>query len=89
MKFERCLEHYCSSRQSAVKVKIIVHLAERWCGFDIVRLSECQDRKVCSAGQCEFINTEEEKATDQLVADYHRQQDIRDELRDKLKYSNQ
>jgi hypothetical protein len=89
MKFEKCLEYHCNSVQSVVKVKIIVHLAERWCGYDIVRLSECRSRAVCSIKRCEFINTEEENAFDQLIADYHKQQDIRDEIRDKLKYSNQ
>jgi hypothetical protein len=89
MKFEKCLDYHCSSVQSEVKVKIIIHLAERWCGYDIVRLSECQGRATCGVGRCEFINTEEEKASDQLIADYHKQQDIRDEIRDKLKYSNQ
>jgi hypothetical protein len=89
MKFEKCLEYQCGGTQSEVKVKIIVHLAERWCGYDIVRLSECQGRAACGVDQCKFINLEEEKAIDQLIADYHKQQDIRDEIRDKLKYSNQ
>jgi hypothetical protein len=89
MKFEKCLDYHCSSVQSEVKVKIIVHLAERWCGYDIVRLSECQGRAACGVERCEFISTEEEKAFDQLIADYHKQMDTRDEIRDKLKYSNQ
>jgi hypothetical protein len=89
MKFEKCLKQHCNRVQNEVKVKIIVHLAERWCGYDIVRLSECQGRAACGVERCEFIYTEEEDAFDQLIADYHKQQDIRDEIRDKLKYSNQ
>ena len=89
MKFEKYLEYDCSSVHSEVRVKILVRLAERWCGYDIVRLSECQGRAACGVERCEYIHTEEEKAFDQLIADYHKQQEIRDEIRDKLKYSNQ
>jgi hypothetical protein len=86
---EKNIEVYCERVQREVVLNIVVHLAERWCGYDIVRLSGCQSQKACGPGQCEVMNAEEETAIDRLIADYHEQQDVRDEIRDKIKYSNQ
>lgn len=88
MKIEKCLKNFCNNIQEEVEIKILVHLAERWCGYNIINLSECQGKKACGVQQCEIINTEEEKAADQLIADYFEQQNLRDQLREKEKYSN-
>lgn len=87
MKIERCLKHFCHNIHEEVEVKILVHLAERWCGYNIISLSECPGKKSC-VQQCEFINAEEEKAADQLIADYFEQQNLRDQIREKEKFSN-
>jgi hypothetical protein len=89
LKAEKNIAVFCERVQREVILNIVVHLAERWCGYDIVRLSGCQSQDVCGTGQCEIIYAEEENAFDQLIADYHKQQDIRDRIRDKIKYSNQ
>ena len=89
MKIEKNIEVFCERVKREVVLNIVVHLAERWCGYDIVRLSGCQSQKACGAGHCEVIYIEEETAFDQLIADYHEQQDIRDKIRDQIKYSNQ
>lgn len=88
MKTEKCLKNFCDQINSQVEVKIIVHLAERWCGYNIIELSECTGKETCGVEQCEIISVEEEKAADQLIADYFKQQDIRAQIREGLKDSN-
>lgn len=88
MKIERWIESSCEVINKETKIKIIVNLAERFCGYDIVRLSECLYEKECGARQCDIINSEEEKAIDQLISDYYKQQDVREKIREKMKDSN-
>ena len=88
MKIEKCLEIFCHGSNGQVELKIIVHLAERWCGYNIINLSECTGKKACGAKRCEIIDAEEEKAADQLIADYLEQQNIRDQIREGIKFSN-
>lgn len=85
---ERTVKLFCRSIKRETKVKVKVQLAERPCGYDIVKLSECPDKKECGAGQCEFIDSEEEKAIDQLILDYDKQMDLRNMIREKMKDSN-
>ncbi|MDD4335332.1 MAG: hypothetical protein PHY77_06970 [Desulfotomaculaceae bacterium] len=66
-----------------------MHLAERWCGYNIIELSECTGQEACGLGHCEIIHSEEEKAADQLIADYLEQQNIRDKIGENMKFSNQ
>ncbi|MBP7332558.1 MAG: hypothetical protein BWY65_00748 [Firmicutes bacterium ADurb.Bin373] len=89
MKIEKCFKIFCHNIRQDVDVKILVHLAERWCGYNIIELSECTGQKACGVERCEIIHAEEEKAADQLIADYLEQQKIRDQIRENLKYSNQ
>ncbi|MFA4886421.1 MAG: hypothetical protein WC601_11725 [Desulfotomaculaceae bacterium] len=88
MKREQRLARACETINRETDLIIRVHLAERWCGYDIVRLSECPGKKECGMVQCEIINAEEEKAIDQLILDYYKQQDIREKIRENIKYSN-
>jgi hypothetical protein len=88
LKTEKCLKIFCDKVNDQVEVKIIVHLAERWCGYNIIDLSECSGKKACGVEQCEIISAEEEKAADQLIADYFEQLNIRDQIRERLKDSN-
>ncbi len=88
MKKEHRLTRVCEMINREFDLIIRVHLAERWCGYDIVRLSECPGKNECGVKQCGIINAEEEKAVDQLVLDYFKQQDIREKIRENIKYSN-
>ncbi len=88
MKFERWIGKTCDIINGEAQVKIRVHLAERWCGYDIARVSECLMQKECGLSHCELINSEEEKAIDQLISDYYKQLDIRDKIRESMKDSN-
>lgn len=89
MKIEKCYSSFCRSINQKVDIKILVHLAERWCGYNIIELSECSGQKTCGLKGCEVIAVEEEKAANKLVGDYLEQQDVREQIREKLKYSNQ
>jgi len=88
LKVERGLKNFCSNINQEVEVKILVHLTERWCGYNIINLSECPGKKACGLERCEIINSEEEKAADQLIADYLEQLNIREQIREKVKFSN-
>ncbi|HHU86125.1 MAG: hypothetical protein ACOX86_03790 [Pelotomaculaceae bacterium] len=90
MKIEQTMETFCRIINRKTRVNIRVHLAERLCGYDLVQLSHCLEQENCPAGQhCEFIKQEEEKAVDQLIQDYYEQLKLRDEIRERLKDSNQ
>lgn len=88
MKIERLIEVFCKIINKETKIKVKVQLAERMCGYDIVRLTKCLYNKECAVGQCKFINSEEEKAIDQLILNYYKQLDIREKIREKMKDSN-
>lgn len=88
MKIEKYINIYCEKIKKEVEIKILVHLAERWCGYNIINLSECPGKKSCGTSNCEFISVEEEKAADQLIADYFEQLDLRAQIREKEKHSN-
>ncbi|NLI14482.1 hypothetical protein [Pelotomaculum propionicicum] len=88
MKKEHMLTRVCETINKETEIIIRVCLAERWCGYDIVRLSECDGKNECGVKQCEFIYNEEEAAFDQLIAEYLEQQDIREKIRENIKYSN-
>jgi hypothetical protein len=88
MKKEYSMVSACDVLKREIDLIIRVHLAERWCGYDIVRLSDCPGKKECGMVHCEIINSEEEKAFDQLILDYYEQQDLRAKIRENIKYSN-
>lgn len=89
MKVEQRIERFCEIVKENTRVKIEVRLAERMCGYDIVRLSDCSYKKVCGYTRCNFIDSEEEKSIDQLILEHYRQQDIRARIRETMKDSNQ
>ncbi len=89
MKAEQRIERFCEVVKENTRVKIEVRLAERMCGYDIVRLSDCSHKKVCGHTHCDFIDSEEEKSIDQLILEHYRQQDIRARIRETMKDSNQ
>ncbi len=85
---EKNLSNFCRSINQQVDIKILVHLAERWCGYNIIELSECSGQKTCGLKDCEMIIAEEEKAANKLIGDYLEQQDVREQIREKLKYKS-
>jgi len=90
VKIEQTIETFCRVIDKKARVHIRVHLAERLCGYDLVQISHCLEQENCPAGQhCEFIKQEEEKAVDQLIQDNYAQLKLRDEIRERMKDSNQ
>ncbi len=89
MKIERCIKYFCRDINREVEVKILVRLAERWCGYNIIDLSQCAGQRECGVVACNMMRAEEVKAADQLITDYHKQMDIRELIREGQKFSNQ
>lgn len=88
MKREQRMARVCEIIKKETELIVRVHLAERWCGYDIVRISECSGKKECGLEHCDSMNVEEEKVIDQLILDYFEQQNIREKIREDISYSN-
>ncbi len=89
MKAEQAVERYCKIVKENTRIRIEVRLAERMCGYDVVRLSDCSRKKDCGLASCSFIDSEEEKLIDRLILEHYKQLDIRDGIRETMKDSNQ